>query len=177
MKKSKISTFVTKACTHVPDDQYQAQVKHYTDKSRPELRDFIQYLFNSAERYITSGTVQFLNNAINAGRGQSRYNITVRIMKTVAAHSWATNKFAGKMDKKVRARKLDGWKQAFMKQVQAELDRDEKQANEAPEWDLDAKILGLLKSASRETHGSHSVDNVMEHVKKVATDYKKSLAA
>lgn len=177
MKKSPISPFVTKACTHVSDDKYQTQIKHYTDKSRPELRDFIQFLFNSAERYITSGTVQFLNNAINAGRGQSRYNITVRIMKTVAAHGWSGKRFAGKMDKKVRARKLDGWKQAFMKQVQAELDRDEKQASESPEWDLDAKILGLLKSASRETHGNHSVDEVLEHAKKVASDYKKSLAA
>lgn len=170
MQKSKISAFVSKACTHFDDTQYNARIKHYTDKSRPELRDFIQFLFNAAERYIETGTVQHINNAINAGRGQARYNISVRIMKTVSAHAWNGKKFAGKMNTKVRAKKLSGWKHSFMVQVQAEIDRDAKQANEAPAWDLDAKILALFKAAQSEKHGSHTAKEVLDHAAKIAKE-------
>jgi len=162
MKESKVSTFVSKACKHFDNATYTQRTSYYKDKSRPELRDFVQYLYNAASRYIETGTIQHLNNAIAAGRGQGRQLITVRIMKTVSAHAWKGKNFGGKMDKAVMAKKTQGWEHTFMLQVQAELDRDVKVADAQSEWDMDNAMLTFVKKALGDKGGKHTAKQIKE---------------
>lgn len=168
--KTKISTFVSKACTQYDDATYTARTAYYKDKKRPELADFIAYLFNAAIRYIETGTKQHLDNAVIAGRATGRMKIAVRILKTASAHPWngATGKFAGSMDKKRMAnlRENDGWRHKFKVMADVALAADVKMAENETAWDMDKAILTLVKKAESEKGGKHSpkqIRDALEH--------------
>lgn len=160
MTDIKISPVVNTACKSYNEETYISQTAFYKDRKRPELRDFIAYCYNAAERYLETGTVQHLRNGCTAGRATGRYRMAVSLLKVVSAHPWngAKGTFGGTMDKKrmAKLRDSDAWKHDFRVRAQTLLNADAKSAEAQSAWDMDKAVLTLVKKAMSEKGGKHT---------------------
>jgi len=128
----------------IDQKEFDTRTAYYTGKSaKKEVTDFHSWVFSCVARYVETGDIQMMNNAMQGARNVSRLRSMSRVLPLVCAHAFDKNKakFTGRADKVKldKLRKGDAYKEKFINALNSEQTHQAKASEWT--WEKSQKIL------------------------------------
>lgn len=146
--------------------QYAKASAYWTGEAPARLNErFNTFIANATAHTFEHGDVTHMNKVLAAARSFGRYRFVQKILRGMIPFEYnkTTEQFEGKADAVKLARLREDelragvaapkWEYMLRDRLQAENSQEEKAAQE---WDLQAKVIALVKAAKN--HGATEID-------------------